>query len=538
MHTNSNPSNTLIHSMMRAEIYDHPVESIKLIETHISWVILTGTYAYKIKKPYNLGFLDFSSLSQRRQFCLEELRLNKRLAASVYLDIVAISGSVTHPVLQGPGETIEYAVKMVQFPQEAQLDIMLAEGKLGNKHIDAFAHLLAEFHQNTETANADTCFGSPEHVYQPVTRTFEKIHSCTQVQQHSRHLTELEEWNKTFFSTHKQLFEKRKLDGFIRECHGDLHLRNLLWLNDKPLAFDCLEFDPNLRWIDTLSDIAFLVMDLQDRQHPQLAYHFLDTYMECCGDYSGLQVFRFYLVYRAIIRAMVNAISAEETGVTAEKKHKAEKDCQDYLALALSYARPNKPVLIIVHGLSASGKSTLSQILLEHIGAIRIRSDVERKRMFGLLDSSGAINSDSNSDHTHNRNEKLTHIYSQKASDETYSQLYKLTDDVLASGFSVIVDAAFLKYNERRSFLKLAQNRETPFVMLSLIASPDTLRQRIQARPKGVSDADISVLEQQLRTAESVHKDELPFQIIVDTEKNLNLYKLTEAIIEKSRQQQ
>ncbi|SEM93149.1 AAA family ATPase [Nitrosomonas marina] len=538
MHTNSNPSNTLIHSMMRAEIYDHPVESIKLIETHISWVILTGTYAYKIKKPYNLGFLDFSSLSQRRQFCLEELRLNKRLAASVYLDIVAISGSVTHPVLQGPGETIEYAVKMAQFPQEAQLDVMLADGKLGNKHIDAFAHLLAEFHQNTETASADTCFGNPEHVYQPVARTFEKIRLCTQVQQHSRHLAELENWAESFFSTHKHLFENRKHDGFIRECHGDLHLRNLLWLNGKPLAFDCLEFDPNLRWIDTLSDIAFLVMDLQDRQHPQLAYHFLNTYMECCGDYSGLQVFRFYLVYRAVIRAMVNAISAEETDTALEKRHKAVKDCHAYLTLAQSYTSPNNPVLIIVHGLSASGKSTLSEIVLEHIGAIRIRSDVERKRMFGLLDTTGTINSDSNTGLTHNRTEKFTHIYSQKASDETYTQLYKLADDALASGFSVIVDAAFLKYNKRRSFLKLAQNRNIPFVMLSLIASPDTLRQRIQARPKGVSDADIFVLEQQLRTAEPVHEDELPFQIIVDTEKNLNLYKLTSAIIEKSRQQQ
>ncbi|SEQ94905.1 hypothetical protein SAMN05421690_100437 [Nitrosomonas sp. Nm51] len=534
MQADSKPSSELIRSLMQAEVYDHPVKAIKLIETHISWVILTGTYAYKIKKPCNLGFLDFSSLSQRRYFCHEELRLNKRLAAPIYLDIITITGSPAHPVLQGTGEVIEYALKMVQFPQSAQLDIMLEDGKLGNTHIDAFAHRLAVFHQNAAIAAPDICYGSPEHVKQSVTQTFENIRSSQEAQQHGAKLTELENWSSSFFSTRKHLFEQRKRDGFIRECHGDLHLRNLLWLHDKPLAFDCLEFDPNLRWIDTLSDIAFLVMDLQDKKKPQLAYRLLNAYLAYCGDYSGLQVFRFYLVYRAIIRAMVEAIRAGQAGISTAEKYKAEKDCHTYMTLAKSYICPQKPVLVIAHGFSASGKSTLSQLLLERIGAIRVRSDVERKRIFGLLDNTSTTNSRSNTDRANAHYGTPPHIYSPEASTKAYAKLSILAEDILEAGFPVILDAAFLKHKERLSFQELAQNRQLPFIILSVNASPDTLRRRIRARPKGISDADISVLEHQLKTSEPLHEDELPYVITVDTEQNLNLDELAMAILQKS----
>ncbi|WP_292951819.1 bifunctional aminoglycoside phosphotransferase/ATP-binding protein [Nitrosomonas sp.] len=534
MQSNSKLSNELIRSLMRASVYDHSVKTIKLIETHISWVILTGTYAYKIKKPCNLGFLDFSTLTQRRFFCREELRLNKRLAAPFYLDIVAITGSPAHPVLQGTGDAIEYALKMVQFPQNAQLDIMLEAGMLGKKHIDAFAHLLAEFHQNAAIAAPDTCFGNPEQVYQPVTQAFKNIRACPESQHYSARITELENWGSSFYSTHNYLFGQRKQNGFIRECHGDLHLRNLLWLHNKPFAFDCLEFDPNLRWIDTLSDISFLVMDLQDRKQPQLALRFLNAYLEHSGDYSGLRLFRFYLVYRAVIRAMVAAIRAGQAGISIPEKNKADNECHAYLTLAQSYICPKKPVLIILHGFSASGKSTLSQLLLECIGAMRIRSDVERKRIFGLLDNTSTFDNSSNNHLAHKWDESPPPVYSQEANSRTYKKLSILAKDILEAGFSVIIDAAFLKFEERHTFLKLAQNKQMPFIILSLNATADTLRRRIRTRPKGISDADISVLEHQLKTSEPLHKDELPYLITVNTEENTNLNKLTEAIRKKS----
>lgn len=523
----------LIKSLMRADVYDHSTKKIQLIETHISWVILTGDYAYKIKKPCNLGFLDFSTLEKRLFYCQEELRLNSRLAAPLYLGIVMITGNTKHPKLQETGEAIEYALKMIQFPQQAQLDNMLAEGKLENRHMDAFAHLAAKFHQNTEIAAPDTCFGNPEHVYRPVEKTFNKIRDCPDTKRYDAKLTKLENWIESAFATLLPQFEQRKYNGFIRECHGDMHLRNLLWLNNQPLAFDCLEFDPDLRWIDTLSEIAFLVMDLQNRRQPQLAQRFLNTYLEHCGDYSGLRVFRFYLVYRALVRAMVDAIRAEQPGISTSGKDEAANEFHTYLKLALSYILPTKPILIITHGLSGSGKSTLSQPLLERIGAIRIRSDVERKRMFGLLEEL---------DNTTNTYSKVTqsgvnqNIYSLETNIKTYAKLKVLTDDVLDAGFPVIIDAAFLKYEERHSFLKFANERQIPFIILAFTASANTLRQRILARKYDVSDANISVLEHQLITFEPLRSKELPYHIAIDTEKSSNIEKLIFDIMQKCHQ--
>ena len=275
---------------MRPGCYDHPVSDIQLIETHISWIILTGDFAYKIKKPVNLGFLDFSTLDKRRFCCEEELRLNRRLAAAIYLDVVPVTGEPARPELCGTGRAIEYAVKMVQFPQPAQLDRMLANGELENRHIDALAALVAEFHQSIEVAPEASEFGDPERVYGPVAENFRQIRQQPGSDRNDARLAELERWSKTTFDTLTDVFTQRKKDGFIRECHGDMHLRNLVWFEGAPLAFDCLEFNPALRWIDTLSEVAFLVMDLQDRQQPQFAQRFLNAYLERCGDYQGMPV--------------------------------------------------------------------------------------------------------------------------------------------------------------------------------------------------------------------------------------------------------
>ncbi|HNP26952.1 MAG TPA: AAA family ATPase, partial [Nitrosomonas sp.] len=454
MKTNDTPQPELIKSLMQPDVFHHPVKAIQLIETHISWVILTGDFAYKIKKPCNLGFLDFSTLQKRRFFCNEELRLNKRLAARIYLDIVKITGDPKNPVLNGTGKTIEYAIKMLQFSQQTQLDNMLADGKLENKHIDAFAKLVAKFHQNIKIAESATNFGNPQHVNHATQQIFMNIRACPKMKQFSAQLTKLELWHKSAFNTLTPLFEQRKHDGFIRECHGDMHLRNLVWLNNEPIAFDCLEFDPDLRWIDTLSEVAFLVMDLHDRKLPQLAQRFLNLYLEQCGDYSGLQVFRFYLVYRALVRAMVNAIRAAQSDVVESEKHQAENELQSYLKLALSYINPTRPLLIITRGLSASGKSTLSQSLLELIGAVRIRSDVERKRLFGV-----------NSDHT-TKSDINNGIYSAEATVKTYAKLKSLAESILNADYPVIIDAAFLKYAQRQSFQNLAHSNQIPFIIL------------------------------------------------------------------------
>jgi len=263
-----------ISSMLNPAVYDHPVENIELIETHISYVILTGEFAYKIKKSVDFGFLDFSTLKKRQKYCLNELALNRRMAPEIYLEVVTITGTSDQPVINGSGTAIEYAVKMLQFPQAAQLDNMLAAGKINTGHMDAIARMIAEFHQSINVADSLMDYGSSSAVYQPVEENFIQIKQHLDTDKYDTLLDKLQRWSQNTFEKLNPVLQQRKHDGFIRECHGDMHLRNMLWLNEDsnektgsgPRAFDCIEFNAQLRWIDVISEIAFLVMDLQDRQ--------------------------------------------------------------------------------------------------------------------------------------------------------------------------------------------------------------------------------------------------------------------------------
>lgn len=505
MSTTSLQPLSLIKGLMRTDVYDPPVKKCELIETHISWVILAGSYAYKIKKSIDLGFLDFSTLEKRRYYCQEELRLNNRLAPNVYLSVVAVTGTVENPQWAGEGEAIEYAVKMRAFPQEAQLDRKLGNQTLQARQIDMLARYIADFHTNSDTAEVGSLYGDSERIFGPVDENFRQIREHTKNAQSLASLVELERWSKSTFHALQPVFAQRKSAGFVRECHGDLHLRNIAWMDDAPLVFDCIEFSPALRYIDVISDVAFLVMDLQDRKQPILAQRFLNNYLQHTGDYSGLCVFRFYQVYRALVRAKIDAIRAHQAGISTKERDEAEKDFFEYLDLALNYIRPAKPQVIITRGMSASGKSTVSQTLLEQLGAIRIRSDVERKRMFGLQpEETGQA-------------EVGEGIYSSEATEKTYSKLERLAEQILASGYSVIVDAVFLHYRERERFRKLAKTNQTGFVILECRADLETLRQRIVQRKNDVSDADLKILDMQLSTWQPLHRDELINTMAIDT---------------------
>jgi uncharacterized protein len=497
---------SLVAALMKPGVYDHPVKKCQLIETHASWVILTGSYAYKIKKPVNLGFLDFSTLEKRRFCCKEELRLNRRLASEIYLGLAPVFGSPEHPKWTESGQAIEYAVKMAQFTQAAQLDRALAAGKLGPRHIDAFACRIARFHQEIAVAGPDSGYGDPDHIRKPVQDNFLQIRKHLPEGKMIEPLAELEAWTRAELNALAPVFARRKSEGRIRECHGDLHLRNLAWINDAPVVFDCIEFNPNLRWIDVISDAAFLVMDLKDRHQPRLAHRFLNLYLENTGDYDGLRVLPFYLTYRALVRAKVNAILAGQPEISKRLQAEAQRDFFDYLNLAKRHAGPGRPQLIITHGMSASGKSTLTQPILEHLEAIRIRSDVERKKSFGMepdADGHAAIGDG---------------IYTDNATARTYERLGELAGRILDAGYPVIVDAAFLKSDQRLRFQRLAAAKQVPFRILEFKASPETLRRRIVKRPKNVSDAGLTVLEHQLRNRQPLSEDERRYVLEIDTE--------------------
>jgi len=498
-----------ISSMLDPDAYNHTVKRIELIETHISWVVLTGDFAYKIKKPVDFGFLDFSTLEKRRAFCEQEIILNRRMAPGIYLDVVAISSIRGKLVISGTGRAMEYAVKMIQFPQSSQLDHMLLAGELNVEHMEPIARMLADFHQTVPVADNASDYGSADMVYRPVEENFTQINQYMVSGQYAATLNELHQWSKSECARLRAVFKQRKRDGFVRECHGDMHLRNLVWLDGQPMAFDCIEFDPGLRWIDVICDMAFLVMDLHDRKESRLANRFLNSYLEVTGDYAGLSVLPFYLCYRALVRAKVDALRLEQPNVTEHEREQSSGEFESYIELATDYTRQHTSRLIIMRGLSASGKSTVSRHLLDALGAIRIRSDIERKRLFNLERADSAPG-------------KLD-LYSEQATRDTYEKLAELAAGLIGHGYSVVVDAAFLEYEQRKRFQSLANRSGIPYTILETWAPDEVLRRRISNRKHDVSDADIAVLKNQLKNRRLLQEDEQGFVISVNTAEALEI---------------
>ena len=511
--------------LLDPEIYDHQVVQCELIETHISWVILTGYYAYKVKKPVDFGFLDFTTLGKRRHYCEQELLLNRRMAADIYLDVVSISGSEDKPRLNGKGKIFEYAVKMLQFPKSSEFDVMLAAGLLDEKHMSAIADKIADFHQHITIADEFIKYGDVDVIFDPVKENFKLIRQHPSSKRCADELAKLERWSHLTFESCSAVFKYRKRAGFVRECHGDMHLRNLIWFHDGPIAFDCIEFNTQLRWIDVISDISFLLMDLQSKNQSQLANHFLNRYLEKTGDYAGLSVMPFYLAYRALVRAKVEVLSLELESATDEEHHQALLSFESYLKLAMTYTVKTTPKLIIMRGVSASGKSFFSQKMIdaqwgESTPILRIRSDVERKRLLG-------VDSDDASEHSAETAEIESGLYSRRATVQTYKRLLELATHVINAGYSVIVDATFQKYEQRNDFKRLAENCGARFIIVELSAPVDILKQRINNRKNDVSDADMVVLEHQLSHWKPLHDNELCDVITVDTDEEIDMQTLT-----------
>ncbi|MFI4940090.1 MAG: AAA family ATPase, partial [Burkholderiales bacterium] len=363
---------------LREALREHDgAQFVNVLETHISFVLLTGPYAYKVKKAVKFDFLDFSTLALRRFYCQEELRLNRRCAPQLYLEVLAIKGSAETPVIEGAGPAIEYAVKMIEFPQENLADRLLARGELRKEHIDALAIKLAVLHRSCGRAAPDSPHGVPKLILQQAREALSGTRKLLGEPADLADLDKLEKWTEQEFAARSNIFAKRKFDGLVRECHGDLHLGNVALANGEILLFDCIEFSEDLRWIDVMSDVAFLFMDLLARERVDFGYRFINSYLEVTGDYEGLSVLRFYVVYRAMVRAEITLLGMSQC--MDGEKTKLAKIARDYLNLAKRWAQPMQPAsaaLILMHGLSGSGKTTVSQDILQTIGAIRLRSDV------------------------------------------------------------------------------------------------------------------------------------------------------------------
>jgi aminoglycoside phosphotransferase family enzyme/predicted kinase len=513
--------NRLIQTLTDSAAYAHPTTAITVLQTHISWIVLTGPYAYKIKKPVNLGFADFSTLAKRHFFCQEELRLNRRLAPHLYLDVVAITGTPERPRVHAQGTPIEYAVQMVQFAQDALLSHRIKAGQLQGAHIDRLAQAVSAFHTRIALAEPTSHFGAPEVVYQAVQENFQHLFDAVDDPVRQAHARELETWCQRTFAARRPDFEARKRDGFVRECHGDLHLGNMILQDDEVVIFDCIEFNDDFRWIDVASDVAFLIMDLEDRGRPDLAHRFLNGYVEATGDYGLLGPLPFYLTYRALVRAKVAGIRLGQSDLSPEEAAHAREAFGSYLDLAARYTRPSRPRLWITHGLSGSGKTWGTQPLVEATGAIRLRSDVERKRLFGLAPLERSTG--------HRAHE----LYAPDATQRTYAHLAQQAARVIEAGFTAVVDATFLKRAQRDAFRRLAAQLGVPCMILEFQAHAETLRRRVaqrSAQGTDASEADLAVLNGQLAALEPLTANEHASALTIDTDAPQAAQRLLDAV--------
>jgi hypothetical protein len=487
--------------------YRHPVDGVEVLETHISWVLLAGDYAYKIKKPVSLGFVDFSTLAARCLYCDEELRLNRRTAPDLYLDVVPITGTPLSPAVGGEGPAFEYAVRMRRFPQEALLDHVARSGGLTPGHVDAFARAVADFHQSVAHAGIGGDFGAPREILSEALDNFTQIERLDERHESREVRRALRAWTLREFEDLEPDFARRKHDGFVRECHGDLHLGNVALVEGRPVAFDAIEFNEAFRWVDVMNEVAFPVMDLHHHGLPRLANRFIDAYLDATGDFEGLKVLRFYLVYRAMVRAKVSCIRAHQAGIDAADCERSARAFRGHLELAERLSRPAAPALIAMHGLSGSGKTTVSQALVEALGAVRLRSDVERKRLHGFAALARTQSGPGEG------------MYAPEADRLTYSRLAALAARVLDAGYPVVVDATFLRIVWREMFREYARERGAPFVLVACAAPEAELRERVAKRERegrDASEAGIEVLERQIATLEPLEADELDTAMIVD----------------------
>ncbi|MCP9933180.1 AAA family ATPase [Cyanobium sp. Candia 9D4] len=487
----------MIAALLDPGAYDHPVERVECLETHISWVLLTGTIAYKIKKPVNLGFVDFSTPERRRWFCQEELRLNRRLAPDLYLGLSPIHGPPERARLHGSGPPLELAVRMRQFPQSALLGAVLARGGLSADQLERLADDLAAFHALAAVAGPEQDDGAPELVKAPAVANLEVLEAGADAA--TPEVAALRQWTEESYEALRPTFVLRRSQGRIRECHGDLHLGNLLLEGGQIRVFDCLEFSPELRWIDVFSDLAFLVMDLEHHDRPDLGAVLLNRWLGRCGDWGGLLTWRWYRVYRSLVRAKVCALRLRQPDLDVGTVQQLQGDLERYLLGARRATAVPAPALVITHGVSGSGKSHRARQLCRRQGWIQLSSDVERKRLFCAWGQgeSPPLQGDP---------------YRSEVSDGLYGQhLPEQADRILTAGYAVVVDATFLGRDQRRRMEELARRCGVPFLILDCHCTLEQARRRIEERRQrgsDPSDADAAVLEAQLRSREPLEEGE------------------------------
>lgn len=493
----------LIHTMQKLDFYPHSVTSkIQVIQTHISVVFLTGNYAYKIKKNVNFGFLDYSTLEKRHHFVQQELQINQLIAPDIYLEVLPISQVGDRLILDNNENVIEYVLKMAEFPQSSLLTNLLEKGELKDFHLRELGEAVANFHQQTNTNEYIKSFGTIEVIKKSIDDNYQATQKYIGIAQNLEHYQQTRQFTDKFLIEKQAIFETRCLKDKIRECHGDLHLNNICYWQNKIQLFDRIEFNESFRFVDVMYDIAFTIMDLDVRKRQDLSNIFLNTYLEKTGDWKGLQVLNFYLCRQAYVRAKVTSMLLDDPNIDNFDKENAQQTAKNYYNLAWQYTQDSQGKMVVMSGLSGSGKSTVANYIAPKINAIHLRSDAIRKHLAGIPLNQAGDNS----------------LYTAEMNQKTYQSLLDLAIVLVNQGFSVILDAKYDRFHWRSPVIETAEKMGISLKILYCQASLETLQTRLKERQNDISDATSDLIWQQQANTDTFNEKEQPYIISMNTE--------------------
>lgn len=503
----------LIEALSHPAAYPHPIETVEVCQTHISVVFLAGPYAYKVKKPVNLGFLNFSTLENRRHFCDEELRLNRRLAPRIYLGVVPITADAAGIKVEGRGEAIEWAVKMERLPKKATLENRLEHGEIGDEFIRSLAREIASFHARAERGDHISAVADFENVARNARENFGQVASQDGTTVNQAVVDRVRALTEESLARLRPLIESRAARGIPRDTHGDLRLDHVYLLPDRTppdelAVIDCIEFNKRFRFADPVADMAFLVMDLAFHGRRDLVKIFADEYFHASGDVEGWALLPFYTAYRAVVRAKVERLEQLETEIPEAERTRAAAKAQAHWLLALGTLEDanRRPCLVLVGGLPGTGKSTIAEGLVGEANFWLIRSDMVRKKLAGLPSGASARSSFGEG------------IYTPAWSDTTYTECVRQAETHLLQGERVLIDASFREERRRRDFLELAARLAVPAVLIVCHAKPETIRRRLDDRRGDASDADWSIHRKAAEQWEEVNSPTRQFLHVISTD--------------------
>ncbi len=511
----------LIKDLLLPDAYPHKPRDIKLVQTHISYVFLVEDLVYKIKKPVDFGFLDFTSLEKRHYFCKREVELNRRLCGDVYVGVVPVVKEGKRYVFEGKGEPLEWAVKMRRLPEEGMMGRLIAEKRLTQKHIDLLVKKLVPFYKTAATGPEVNKYGSLDTVSFNVEENFSQTNDFVGKAISEYRYQHIVSWSRAFMQEKAPLFEERIKEGFIRDGHGDLYSANICFdeRNDEVYVFDCIEFNDRFRCGDVAQDLAFLAMDLDFHGLQEFSSYFIDQYVAFSGDKKLYEILDFYKCYRAYVRGKIGCFTWTSQEVDPKVREESLNSAKRYFDLAFEYAK-GKPFLIVIFGLSGTGKSFLARELSKRLLTSYYNSDTVRKTLQGIQPEE------------HHYEPFEQGIYRPEITERTYEALAEYAKNDLLNGKDVILDATYRSKKFRKMILEKTRDINAKILFVLCEAPEDVIKKRLEERAKKAFEPSDGRWEIYLKQKQIFEPPEdIPSQKLLILNTSQNIEDLTNAVI-------